>query len=69
MAEVVDFPRYDEYNDDYEVDFSDQAVGCSKLENVPFEQSHCYNNEYEENCKSTEGNSRHLCFASFELLK
>ena len=32
-------PRYDEYNDDYEVDSSEQAVALSKYENDCFQQS------------------------------
>jgi hypothetical protein len=35
IADVDDFPRYDEYNDDYEVDFPEQAIACSLSENDP----------------------------------
>jgi hypothetical protein len=30
IVDVVDFPRYDEYNDDYDVDFLEQLVACSQ---------------------------------------
>jgi hypothetical protein len=33
IADVDDFPRYDEYNDDYEVEFPEKAIACSLSEN------------------------------------
>jgi hypothetical protein len=37
IASVVYFPIYDEYDDDYDVDFLEQPVACSLSENVPFQ--------------------------------
>ena len=37
IAIVVDLPIYDEYNDDYDVEFLEQPTACSLLENVPFQ--------------------------------
>ena len=37
IAYVVDFPIYDEYDDDDDVDFLEQPVACSLSENVPFQ--------------------------------
>jgi hypothetical protein len=34
---VVDFPIYDEYDDDYDVDFLEKPNVCSLLENVSFQ--------------------------------
>jgi hypothetical protein len=36
IANVVGLPIYDEYDDDYGVDFLEQPVACSLSENVPF---------------------------------
>jgi hypothetical protein len=36
IADVVDLPIYDEYDDDYDFDFLEQPVACSLSENVPF---------------------------------
>jgi hypothetical protein len=74
IAEVVDFPIYDEYDDDYDVDFLEQLVVCSLSENVPFQQCKennqpTYHSYKEESIESTEGNSLPLCFSSFKLLK
>ena len=35
IADVVDFPIYDEYDDDYGVDFLEQPTACSLSEIVP----------------------------------
>jgi hypothetical protein len=35
---IVDLHIYDEYDDDYEVDFLEQPTACSLSENVPFHQ-------------------------------
>jgi hypothetical protein len=83
IADVVDFPKYDEYDDDYivdfEVDFSEQAAAFSPLGNDDFQQSQessqpayfSYDNdeENEESTESGEGNTLPLCFSSFQLLK
>jgi hypothetical protein len=77
IADVVDLPIYDEYDDGYDVDFLEQPVARSLSENVPFQQCnernqptyHSYKEEYEESTESTEVNSLPLCFASFKLLK
>jgi len=77
IADVVDLPIYDEYDDDYDVDFLEQPTTCSLSENVHFQQCnennqptyHSYKEEYEESTESTKGNSLPLCFASFKLLK
>jgi hypothetical protein len=37
IADVADFPIYDEYDDDYEVEFLGQPTACSPPENVPFQ--------------------------------
>jgi hypothetical protein len=41
-ADVVDFPIYDEYDDDYEVEFLENPTACSPPENFPFH--HCSEN-------------------------
>jgi hypothetical protein len=77
IANVVDLPIYDEYDDDYDVELLEQLATCSLSENVPFHQCnesnqptyHSYKEEYEESVKSTEGNSLPLFFSSFKLLK
>jgi len=33
ITNIFGKPRYDEYNDDYEVEFLEQQVACSLLEN------------------------------------
>jgi hypothetical protein len=38
IENVVDFPIYDEYDDDYEVEFLENLAACPPLENVPFRQ-------------------------------
>jgi hypothetical protein len=65
IANSVDLPIYDEYDDDYDVDFLSQPVACSLSENVHFQQCnensqptyHSYKEEYEESNESAEGNS------------
>ena len=65
IADVVDFPIYDEYDDDCDVDFLEQLVICSLSENVPFQHCnesnqptyHSYKQEYEESIESAEVNS------------
>jgi len=37
IADVVDLPIYEEYDDDYDVDILGQLFACSLLENVPFQ--------------------------------
>jgi hypothetical protein len=74
IADVVDFPIYDEYDDDCDVDFLEQLVVCSLSENVPFQQCNesnqpTYHSYKEESIESAEGNSLPLCFSSFKLLK
>ena len=61
IAYVVDLSLYDEYDDDYDVDFLEQLVACSLSENVHFQQCnesnqptyHSYKEEYEESIEST----------------
>jgi hypothetical protein len=74
IAYVVDLPIYDEYDDDYDVDFLEQPTACSLSENVPFQQCNesnqpTYHSYKEESIESAEGNSLPLCFSSFKLLK
>jgi hypothetical protein len=74
IADVVDLPIYDEYDDDYDVDFLEQPTACSLSENVPFQQCSeihqpTYHSYKEESTETTEGNSLPLCFSSFKLLK
>jgi hypothetical protein len=73
IAGVHDFPKYDEYDDDYVVDFGvdllEQPSAFSPSGNNYFQQSPSYAIEYEENSESVEGNSLPLCFSSFEFLK
>jgi hypothetical protein len=74
IADVVDFPIYDEYDDDYDVDFLEQPTACSLSENVPFQQCSernqpTYHSYKEESTETAEGNSLPLCFSSFKLLK
>jgi hypothetical protein len=38
IVDVVDFPIYDEYDDDYYVDFIEQPTACSLSENFPVQQ-------------------------------
>ena len=72
---MYDQPRYDKYNDDYEVDFSEQGVALSKSENDCVQQSKeiekCAYDNSEENEESFESGERTLplCFSSFKLLK
>jgi hypothetical protein len=55
IADVVDLSLYDEYYDDYDVDFLEQRTTCSVSENVHFQQCnesnqptyHSYKEEYE----------------------
>ena len=37
IADVVDLPIYDKYDDDCDVNFLEQLAGCSLLENIPFQ--------------------------------
>jgi hypothetical protein len=75
ITEIFGEPKYDEYNDDYEVEFSEQAVALSKSENDCFQQSKeidkCAYGSSEENEESFESGERTLplCFSSFKLLK
>jgi hypothetical protein len=77
IADVDFFPRYDEYNDDYEIDFLENPTACSLSGSVQFQQSpgithptYCiYANGNEKNGEFTDENSLPLCFASFDLLK
>ena len=74
IADVVDLPIYDEYDDDYGVEFLEQPAACFLSENVPFQQYNesnqpAYHNYKEESIESAEGNSLPLCFSSFKLLK
>jgi hypothetical protein len=79
IADVVDLPKYDEYNDNYEVDFLEHPTECSSAGNVQFQQfkesiqpAHfSYDNykEHEESTESGEGNTLSLCFSSFQILK
>ena len=82
LTNVGDFPEYDKYDDDYvddfESDFLEQAVVFSKSENDCFRHSKeinkyaydSYDNseENQESFESGEG-ILPLCFASFQLLK
>jgi hypothetical protein len=36
LDDIVDLTIYDEYDNDYGVDFLEQPVACSLSENVPF---------------------------------
>jgi hypothetical protein len=74
IADVVDFPIYDEYDDYCDVDFLEQPSVCSLSENVLFQQCHesnqpTYHSYKEESIESAKGNSLPLCFSSFKLLK
>jgi hypothetical protein len=75
ITNIFNEPGYDEYNDDYEVEFSEQAVALSKSENDCFQLSKeidkCAYDNNEENEESFESGERTLplCFASFKLLK
>jgi hypothetical protein len=75
ITEIFGKPRYDEYNYNYEVEFSKQAIALSKSENDCFQQSKeinkCAYDNSEENEESFELGERTLplCFASFKLLK
>jgi hypothetical protein len=78
IADVVDLPKYDEYNDNYEIDFSEQPTACSPSGSVQFQQFKersqpacfsCDNDEeHEESIESGEITFP-LCFSSFKLLK
>ena len=62
IAEVVDFPIYDEYDDDYDVEFLEQPVACSLSENVAFQQCNernqpTYHSYKEKSIESAKGNS------------
>jgi hypothetical protein len=74
IAYVFYFPIYDEYDDDYDVDFLEQLTACSLSKNVPFQQCNesnqpTYHSYKEESTKTAEGNSLPLLFSSFKLLK
>ena len=77
IADVVNLSLYDEYDDEYDVDFLEQLTARSLSKNVPFQQCnernqptyHSYKEEYEESIESAEVNFLPLCFASFKLLK
>jgi hypothetical protein len=74
IAEVANFPIYDGYNDDCDVDFLEQPTTFSLSENFPFhkynENNHLTYHIYkEESIESVEENYLPLCFYSFELLK
>jgi hypothetical protein len=75
ITEILGEPRYDKYNDDYEVEFSEQGVALSKYENDCIQQSKeiekCAYDNSEENEESLESGERtlSLCFSSFKLLK
>jgi hypothetical protein len=74
IVDVVDLPIYDEYEDDYEVDFLEHPTACSSPKNVPFQQCSeihqlTYHSCKKESSKPAEGNSLPLCFSSFKLLK
>ena len=74
IVDVVDFPIYDEYDDDCDVDFLEQPTTCSLSKNVPFQQCNesnqpTYHSYKEESTELAEGNSLPLCFSSFEFLK
>ena len=66
-ANIVDFPIYDEYDDDYDVDFLEQPFACSLSENIHFQQCNesnqsTYHSSNEESIESAGGNSLPLCF-------
>jgi hypothetical protein len=74
IAGVVDMPIYDEYGDNYEVDFLEQPTACSPPKNVPFQQYSeihhlTYHSCKEESYEPVAGNALPLCFPSFKLLK
>jgi hypothetical protein len=74
IAGVHDLPKYDEYDDNYVVDFGvdllEQPTTCSHPTNVQSQQiyerkqpiNHNYAIEHDENCESTERNTLPLCF-------
>jgi hypothetical protein len=76
-VDVYFFPRYDEYNDDYDIDFIEKLVACYPSGSVQFQQSHgitqpaycIYDNGNEKNGDFADEKSLPLCFDSFELLK
>jgi hypothetical protein len=78
IADVVHLPKYNEYNDNYEIDFSEQPTTCSPSGSFQFQQFKersqpaCFScDSNEENEESFESYERTfpLCFASFKLLK
>jgi hypothetical protein len=74
IADVVGFPIYDEYDDDYDNDLPEQPTTFPLSENVLFQQYNernqlTYHSYREDGTETTEGNSFPLCFSSFKLLK
>jgi hypothetical protein len=77
IADVDFFPRYDDYNDDHDIDFLEHPTTCYPLGSFQFQQSHgitqpayfIYENENKKNNEFVDENSLPLCFSSFELLK
>jgi hypothetical protein len=74
IADVVDLPIYDEYDDDYDDDLPEQSTAFPLSENVLFQQYNennqpTYHSYREESTESVEGNSLPLCFSSFKFLK
>jgi hypothetical protein len=68
IANVVDFPIYDEYDDDCEVEFLEKLDVCPLSENVPFQQYNesnqpTYHSYKEESTNLTEGNYSPLCLS------
>jgi hypothetical protein len=67
IADVVDSPIYDEYNNDYDVDFLELLTSCFLYENVSFQQysernQPTYHSYEEERTESAEGNYLPLYF-------
>jgi hypothetical protein len=74
IADVVDLPIYDEYDDDYDAKFLEQPTACSLSENVPFQQCNesnqpTYHSYKEESIETTARIFLPLFFSSFKLLK
>jgi hypothetical protein len=74
IADVIDLPIYDQYDDDYDNDIQDHPVEFPLLVNVLLHQYNernqlTYQSHGEEGTEIVEGNSLPLSFSSFELLK
>jgi hypothetical protein len=74
VADVTDFPIYDQYDDVYYNDLPEQPSAFPLSGNVLLHQYNdrnhlTYHSDREEGIEIVEGNYLPLCFSSFELLK